>query len=236
MPSDVGTCEDCRSGLYDPRQPALWLPIHKLHQLRSSILCIIRDVPYDRSKTTMDEFRCVRRVRPNTTNPSDRRFHAEPNACRGLRASGLAFDGRPANEVRRGGPVVFARRSSLARMDFLNTRENCWSKARSLRLRAWAVFICLAMPRTIAAVGLLRERKRRSGKAFAIMTRDLETAERLCVVTAGGSRFTDERAAAYRTTLAAAKRDPEILLSDVVPGQHAPGSDAALYSAPPFAI
>ena len=33
------------------------------------------------------------------------------------------------------------------------------------------------------AVGLLRERKRRSGKAFAIMTRDLETAERLCVVT-----------------------------------------------------
>jgi len=34
------------------------------------------------------------------------------------------------------------------------------------------------------AVGLLRERKRRSGKAFAIMARDIDTVERYCFVTA----------------------------------------------------
>jgi hydrogenase maturation protein HypF len=34
------------------------------------------------------------------------------------------------------------------------------------------------------AVSLLRERKRRSGKAFAIMVRSLSAAERFCMVTA----------------------------------------------------
>ena len=51
-----------------------------------------------------------------------------------------------------------------------------------------------------SATGLLRERKRRSGKAFAVMAKDLATVERLCDV-----------ASADRALLLSARR-PIVLL------------------------
>jgi hydrogenase maturation protein HypF len=45
---------------------------------RFSIVC---DVPYDRPKTTMHNFRMCPECQREYDNPADRRFHAQPNAC-----------------------------------------------------------------------------------------------------------------------------------------------------------
>ena len=42
---------------------------------------IIKDIPYDRPKTSMDVFPMCRECRKEYENPLDRRFHAQPNAC-----------------------------------------------------------------------------------------------------------------------------------------------------------
>src|SRR5277367_3909889 len=42
---------------------------------------IIRDVPYDRSNTTMEPFRMCAACQGEYEDPASRRFHAEPNAC-----------------------------------------------------------------------------------------------------------------------------------------------------------
>src|SRR4029450_5651719 len=42
---------------------------------------IVRDVPYDRPRTTMAGFEMCERCRAEYDDPRDRRFHAQPNAC-----------------------------------------------------------------------------------------------------------------------------------------------------------
>src|SRR5262249_36406336 len=42
---------------------------------------IVRDVPYDRPRTTMAAFTLCAACRAEYEDPADRRFHAEPNAC-----------------------------------------------------------------------------------------------------------------------------------------------------------
>ena len=39
-------------------------------------------MPYDRDKTTMDEFKLCNPCKKEYINPLDRRFHAQPNACK----------------------------------------------------------------------------------------------------------------------------------------------------------
>ena len=43
---------------------------------------IIRDIPYDRPKTTMAAFVMCKACQAEYDDPTNRRFHAQPNACR----------------------------------------------------------------------------------------------------------------------------------------------------------
>ena len=110
-------------------------------------------------------------------DPLNRRFHAEPNACPDCGPS-LAL--LSAEELSSGGAAAFASgHESAAILD--RARVAASRGARSSRSRASADFIWSATRRTNAPSSLLRERKRRSGKAFAIMVRTI------------GSRRTDLR-------------------------------------------
>ena len=77
---DVGVCEDC---LEDMRvQP------NRIHYPFTNCtncgprFSIIRDIPYDRAKTTMTDFTMCPSCRGEYEDITDRRFHAQPNACR----------------------------------------------------------------------------------------------------------------------------------------------------------
>ena len=41
----------------------------------------MQDIPYDRQNTTMKVFPMCKKCEDEYTNPLDRRFHAQPNAC-----------------------------------------------------------------------------------------------------------------------------------------------------------
>mgnify|MGYP003327625604 CR=1 FL=1 len=43
---------------------------------------IMKSTPYDRSRTSMDCFKMCDECKKDYENPSDRRFHAQPIACR----------------------------------------------------------------------------------------------------------------------------------------------------------
>ena len=52
---------------------------------------IIRSLPYDRPRTTMASFPMCPDCRAEYTDPANRRFHAQPNACAVLRSpAGMA--------------------------------------------------------------------------------------------------------------------------------------------------
>ncbi len=116
---------------------------------------IIRDIPYDRPNTTMAGFRMCEACQAEYDDPGDRRFHAQPNAC-------------PSCGPQLSAPIAEA--------------QQRLSEGAVVAIRGLGGFHLACDPRNDAAVRLLRERKRRSDKPFALMARDLDAVEAFCTV------------------------------------------------------
>jgi hydrogenase maturation protein HypF len=116
---------------------------------------IIRDIPYDRPNTTMAAFRMCAACQAEYDDPRDRRFHAQPNACPEC------------------GPALSAGIEEARRR---------LAAGEILAIKGLGGFHLACDARNPAAVGRLRERKRRSDKPFALMARDLAEVEAICEV------------------------------------------------------
>src|SRR3972149_3513666 len=83
---DIAVCEDCLHDLKTQK--------HRLnYPLINCTNCgprftIIKDLPYDRDKTTMNHFEMCDLCRSEYENIKDRRFHAQPVACKNCGAGG----------------------------------------------------------------------------------------------------------------------------------------------------
>ena len=173
VPPDVGTCEDCRADFTHPANRRYAYPFTNCTNCGPRYT-IIRDVPYDRPKTTMDEFAMCPACQAEYEDPANRRFHAEPNACPEC-GPGLAL--LSAAELEHAQPQFSSDPGILERARQLLARGEI------LAIKGLGGFHLACDAANDRAVGLLRERKRRNGKAFAIMARDLAAAGRLCAIT-----------------------------------------------------
>jgi len=77
---DVCTCRDCLSEVRNPENRRYRYPFINCTNCGPRYT-IIKDIPYDRDKTTMAGFRMCPACRCEYEDPMDRRFHAQPNAC-----------------------------------------------------------------------------------------------------------------------------------------------------------
>lgn len=163
---------------------------------------IIEKVPYDRVSTTMSRFAMCEACRAEYGDPADRRFHAQPIACPdcGPRLW-LEVEG----EEVRGDPIDAA-------VCLLRTGAIVAAKA----LGGFHL-VCDAANET--AVSLLRERKRRPAKPFAVMAADIAMIERYSPVAEPEAALLGSSAAPV--VLLAADRQP--LAPSVAPGQWALG-------------
>ncbi len=77
---DIATCPDCLRELNTPGDPRHAYPfINCMHC--GPRYSIIKAVPYDRRNTTMSAFTMCPDCQRQYDTPLDRRFHAQPNAC-----------------------------------------------------------------------------------------------------------------------------------------------------------
>ncbi|MGC9195417.1 MAG: carbamoyltransferase HypF [Syntrophobacteraceae bacterium] len=77
---DACTCGDCLRELFDPQNRRFRYPFINCTNCGPRYT-IIKDIPYDRDKTTMSRFTMCPECLCEYENPLDRRFHAQPNAC-----------------------------------------------------------------------------------------------------------------------------------------------------------
>jgi len=166
VPPDIATCDACLADFRDPKNRRFGYPFTNCTHCGPRY-SIIQDIPYDRRFTTMSQFLMCPACEAEYHDPSDRRFHAQPNACPEC------------------GPWV----ELWDHERLLSTRSAAVSETRR-RLEAGRIvaikglggfhLACLATSED--SVRLLRERKRRSDKPFAVMARDLAVAEALCQI------------------------------------------------------
>jgi hydrogenase maturation protein HypF len=167
---DVAVCPDCLREMFNPADRRYHYPFINCTNCGPRFT-IVRDIPYDRPFTSMAVFPMCPECQAEYDDPLNRRFHAQPNACWAcgprvelVDRAGKRFDGSdPIAEVIR----------------LLKT-------GAIVAIKGLGGFHLAADATNANAVALLRERKHRVEKPFAVMVPDVETARRICHIDDAG--------------------------------------------------
>ena len=160
---DVATCDQCLSELFSPENFRYRYPFINC-TLCGPRFTIIKDVPYDRAKTTMAPFRMCSVCHDEYANPADRRFHAQPNACVSCGPSLRLVD----------------RKGEAISGDPLDSALSLLRDGQIVAVKGLGGFHLSCDAVNDRAVSALRARKYREDKPFAVMCRDLEEVRRHC--------------------------------------------------------
>ncbi|WP_369204000.1 carbamoyltransferase HypF [Streptomyces sp. PU-14G] len=208
---DIATCRACLRELADPADRR-----HR-HPFVTCTDCgprftLVTGLPYDRANTTMAGFAMCERCAREYEDPADRRFHAQPVSCHdcGPRARLLVprAPGAGTGWTEHGGDPVAEARRLLAR-------------GAVVAVKGLGGYHLACDAADEESVRLLRRRKARGDKPFAVMARDPADVEAFAAV---GPR---ERA------VLAGDRRPIVLLRRRLPGAERglPGAERGLAAA-----
>jgi len=164
---DIATCEDCLLDIFTQGNRRARYPFTNCTACGPRF-SIVRAIPYDRANTTMSVFPLCGECAAEYQDPLDRRYHAQPNACPecGPALSLLDRGGSPAQ----GDPI----RKALALL----------KNGKIVAVKGIGGYHLAADPFSCEAVGALRARKRRPGKPFALMARDIASVQKYCTLSA----------------------------------------------------
>jgi hydrogenase maturation protein HypF len=174
---DMATCDDCWRDFGNPANRRYGYPFTNCTNCGPRYT-IIQDIPYDRPMTTMASFAMCELCRAEYQDPTNRRFDAQPNACPAcgpalaIAKSGTAYpEDLPYHAA--DSPAIIRHARQLLR------------EGKIVAVKGLGGFLLACDARNDAGVKLLRSRKRRSDKPFALMARDLAAVEGFCIVSDG---------------------------------------------------
>jgi hydrogenase maturation protein HypF len=197
---DMALCEDCQRELLDPGDRRFRYPFINCTNCGPRFT-IIEDIPYDRAKTTMAPFQMCPACSQEYHDPADRRFHAQPNACPACGPQLKLLDGT-GKEVPSSDPIE----EILALL----------KAGKIVAIKGLGGFHLACDAAQEGAVARLRGRKYREDKPFALMSRDIEVIERLCVVDDASREMLLSK---ERPIVILPRRADAVVAQSVAPGQ-----------------
>jgi len=159
---DMGVCDDCLKEMNDPNDRRYRYPFINCTNCGPRF-SIIEDIPYDRPKTSMKVFPMCEKCEQEYNNPNDRRFHAQPVAC---------FDCGPKLEFV----------GDNCQEDEIKCAVDALKRGKILAIKGIGGFHLAVNALDDEAVSTLRSRKKRYGKPFAVMMKDIKQVEEYCIL------------------------------------------------------
>ncbi len=178
---DLAICEDCRRELLTASDRRYGYPFINCTNCGPRY-SIIRSVPYDRPRTTMAAFPMCPACQREYADPADRRFHAQPDACGVCGPQYRLLFLHPEKGVGLPEDPVAAARFLIA-------------QGKIVAIKGIGGYHLACNAYDPEAVALLRKRKLREDKPFAVMVGSLETVRELCEVSLAEKRLLTSAAA-----------------------------------------
>ena len=158
IPPDIGTCKECEKELFNPKDRRFGYPFINC-TVCGPRFSIIRDVPYDRARTSMNSFHMCSLCEYEYSDPGNRRFHAEPNACEDC------------------GPHIFLLDQNGRRIETLDPilkAVQLIKEGKILAVKGMSGYHLFCDASNPAAIKELRKRKQSPDRPFAVMSYSLK--------------------------------------------------------------
>lgn len=199
---DVATCDDCWEDTVDPANRRLGYPFTNCTNCGPRYT-IIEGVPYDRAVTSMGPFTMCVSCQTEYDDPTDRRFHAQPNACPEC-----------------GPQASYESESGAGLDDAMYEAASAISRGEIIAIKGLGGYHLACDARNESAVTTLRARKGRDAKPFAVMVAEASAAREVCSVNADEERLLSSAA---RPIVVMERRPDAEIAASVAPANHTLG-------------
>ncbi len=195
LPPDISICNDCVTDLLNPK--SRWYN----YGFTSCAACgprysTITDLPYDRPNTTMIDFPLCDTCNTGYTDPLDRRYHAQTTACDTCGPKYRLLD---------------KSKKELVNADPIETIAGLIDKGAVVALQGIAGTHIATKTSDSRPIEILREKKNRFQRPFALMVRDLDVLKNLVDI----SQLEERILTSWRRPIVLAPK--RTLDSDVIP-------------------
>jgi hydrogenase maturation protein HypF len=197
---DMSVCDDCLGELLNPADRRYQYPFINCTNCGPRY-SITKKVPYDRPNTTMSVFPMCSQCQAEYDDPANRRFHAQPNAC----------------------PVCGPQVKLIIKSEKIKVEAGDDPIAAAIELLKQGAIVAVkgiggfhlcCDGENEEAVRLLRKRKRRKNKAFALMSPDLDSISEFCDVSGDEAKVLSDM---RRPIVLLKKKDPTSLTEAIAP-------------------
>lgn len=188
VPPDIATCSDCQAEAGDPTNRRHRFPF---------VCCtacgprytVVRDLPYDRANTSMSKYPLCELCREEFEDPTDRRFHAQATSCAdcGPKLTGATID------------------EAVSALD----------SGAIVAVKGLGGYQLLCRADRSESVQLLRDRKHRESKPFALLVDAVPMAEQLVDLDSVAHQALEAPAAPI---VLARSRKTDLVALEVAPG------------------
>lgn len=169
---DLSTCADCKEDILNKKNRRYYYPFTTCTYCGPRY-SIIRDIPYDRKSTVMDEFIMCPECQKEYDNPDDRRYHSQPNACSKC------------------GPKLSLFNTSDKKIiddehdDYIKSTADVLKQGKIVAIKGLGGYLLCCDAYNSDTIKLLRKNKQRDQKPFAIMCKDIKTILNHCHISPG---------------------------------------------------
>lgn len=190
IPVDTAICDDCLAELFDKNNRRYRYPFTNC-TVCGARYSVIRNVPYDRKETAMDEFSLCTECTEEYTNPLNRRHHAQTISCPTCGPRYDFYDENGKKQKNRDPIIAFAKELDAGKIGVM---------------KSWGgMHLCC----NLDELSSFRNWYHRPQKSFAVMVKNIETAHQFAQI----SNEQEEELTSSRRPIVLVKKKKELSIA-----------------------